>query len=188
MTDTPDVARQFDVLQAFRLIDSLLTAGPSLESLLALRDRLAGELLSDADRVASTLADNFELRTVTGGSSTTTDRDALIKSIRRQSEAGGEAMMWMELEDLVVGESALAGQGLLRMLRAAPGATTDGQSDNETVCAHLTSIPLAFFLRFERALMTSEVIFMEGPLPESSVLHTGALPSIAQLGVLLNQA
>ena len=87
--------------------------------MLALRTRLAGELLGDADLVASTLADGFELTTITGGSSTTTDRDSLIGTIRRQSESEGGVLMWMDLEDLVAEEGAIAGQGLLCMLRAA---------------------------------------------------------------------
>ncbi len=179
MTDTPDRAGDLDVLHAFRLIDSLLEAGPRRGSLLALRDRLAGELLSDSDRVAATLADDFELTTVTGGCRTTTDRNALIEGIRRQNEGDGGAMMWMELEDLVVEESALAGQGMLRMLRSAPEATTS---------ASVTSIPLAFFLRFRTALMTSEVIFMEAPRPESTVLHAGPRQSIDELRALLDRA
>ena len=177
-TEWGDVDPDLDVLQAFRLIDSLLDAGPRRASLLALRDRLAGELLGDGDGVASTLAEDFVLRTVTGGSSTLTDRNALIASIRRQSEADGEAMMWMELEDLVVEEAALAGQGTLRMLRSAPGTPAS---------AHVTSIPLAFFIRFDGVLMSSEVIFMEPPGPESTVLRTGPRPSNEQLRALLER-
>ncbi len=171
-----NVEPDLDVLQAFRLIDSLLETGPRRASLLALRDRLVGELLSDCDRVASTLAEDFALRTVMGGSSTMTDRNALIASIRRQNET--EAMMWMELEDLVVGETALAGQGTLRMRRAASEAPAS---------AYVTSIPLAFFLRFHGGLMNSEVIFMETPGPESTVLRTGPWPSKEELRAQLEQ-
>ncbi len=192
MLDPPQVASEVDVLQAFRFIDALLAAGPRRESLLALRDRLAGELLGDGDRVASTLADEFELTTVAGGSSTTTDRGALIASIGRQGDGDGEgdgdgaAMIWMELEDLVVEESAIAGRGMLRMLGSTPGEPTSGQRAVDLVSSHLTSIPLAFFLRFDGALMTSEVIFMAGPLPESTVLRK-ELPSIERLRALFTQ-
>jgi hypothetical protein len=167
---------QLDVLQAFRVIDARLAAGPRWPSVLALRERLAGELLSEVDRVAGTLADDFELETVTGGSKTTTDRTALLGSIRRQHEAEGEAMMWMELVALVVEETAIAGQGTLHMLRAAPGGS-----------AHITSIPLAFFIHFDGALMTSEVIFMDPPRTEPTVLGAGAAPTVEQVRTLLNQ-
>jgi hypothetical protein len=167
---------ELEVLQAFRVIDARLAVGPRRPSLFALRERLAGELLSDVDRVAATLADDFELETVTSGSKTTTDRTAVLGSIRRQHEAEGEAMMWMELEDLVLEETAIAGQGMLHMLRSAPEGT-----------AHITSIPLAFFLRFENALMTSEVIFMDPPRTEPTVLGAGVAPTIEQVRTLLNQ-
>jgi hypothetical protein len=177
MTGAPDVDSELDELQAFRLIDSLLAAGPSRPSLHTLRNRLAGELLGDADRVASTLAVDFELRTVTSGSSTTADRQALIESVRRQGE--GDAAMWMELEDLVVEETAIAGQGALNMLRPAPAEVEPS--------AYVTSIPLAFFLRFDGALMTSEVIFMESPHPEATVLRTGPRRSREQLRAMLTE-
>ena len=53
--------------------------------------------------------------------------------------------------------------------------------------AYVTSIPLAFFLRFDGALMTSEVIFMESPHPEATVLRTGPHRSIRATPCLLTE-
>jgi hypothetical protein len=177
-----------DLLQAFRLIDSRLAAATSDRQLLALRDRLAGELLNDGDRVGATLADEFELVTITAGSRTTTKRNTLIESMERKSETGDNALMWMELEDLVVDETAIAGQGTLRMLHPAPEVTARESDEHGEGDASLTSIPLAFFLRFRGNLMSSEVIYMESPSTEVTPLRRGALPTIEQLHALFNKS
>lgn len=177
-----------EVLQSFGLIDSRRGAGTGRSLLLILRDRLAGELLGDADRVGATLADEFELVTLANGARTVTARDQLVGSIRAQSELVGGALMWMDLEDLVVDTSAIAGRGRLRTLLTAAGAAARGHDDIGQGNLCVTSLPLAFFLRFDRGLMASEVIYVDPASTEVAVVPGGAMPSVNRLRTLVDEA
>src|SRR5262245_27334149 len=156
-----DAIDDADVLRAFRLIDRRLATAPDSWSprlLRPLRDRLAGELIGDADRVGRTLGPAFTLVTHAGGTSTTTDRAGIVETIRRQGQAKGAAMTWLRLADLVVDRDTIAGQGVLRTLLAGPLAARQGWRDVAPADRCLTTIPIAFFLRFADGLMVSEIL------------------------------
>jgi hypothetical protein len=155
-----------DLIQAFRLIDGRLSGDGGRGPLAVLRERLLGELVGDADRVAATLSPDFVLVSHGGGASTTTAGPRMVESIRRQGAAG--MLMWVELDELLVEDDAVAGQGVLRTMRAAGGGA-DGVA--------LTTDPLALFLRFAGDLMTSEVVFLDTAAGGSTTVHGVALPS-----------
>jgi hypothetical protein len=159
-----------DPLQAFRLIDERLGAGAEAgggghrERLVALRTRLAGELLGAAELVDATLASGFELVTHIQGWTSVLGRDAVLASARGQ----GEAMVWVELADLVLDQAVLAGHGELR--------TLSGPS--------LTTAPFAFFVRFDGALMSSEVLYLDAA-SETAVPPGAGIPSRESLRAFL---
>ncbi|MDT3443195.1 MULTISPECIES: hypothetical protein [unclassified Pseudofrankia] len=173
-TDTgPD---EDDVLQAFRLIEQRLVETPEHSGLRLLRERLAGELIGDADRVGTTLGPTFTLVTHAGGSVTRTDRAALVETIHRQGSAKGAAMTWLRLDDLVVERDVIAGQGVLRTLLTAALAQRQGWRDIGPADLCLTTIPLAFFIRFAGDLMASEVLHLAADASERTVLTNGSRP------------
>jgi hypothetical protein len=164
-----------DVLQAFRLIDARLVATDAPASLRLLRDRLSGELLGDAERVERTLSPAFQLVTHAPGGVTTTDRATLLAGVRRQGRAEGAIMTWIHLEHLLVDGAVIAGQGLLHTLVTAPIAAQLGFADVEPPDLGLTTIPLAFFIRFA-GLMDTEVLYLDTGETSRSVVSGYAGP------------
>jgi hypothetical protein len=162
MTDHENLLSGVRVLQAFQVIDGRIEEGARLAPLSSLRERLAGELFGDAERVAATLASDFVLVTHTGGPPTTLAGRDMVAGIGRQGEAG--AMLWTELDDLVVEPHVVGGSGLLHTFRPDP--------------ASVTSFPFAFFIHFMGGLMTSEVAFMEVSTAVTTPLAAGARPSL----------
>lgn len=168
----PDVD---DVLQAFRLIDRRLVEKPALGSLRLLRDRLAGELIGDADRVGRALDPTFTLNTHAGGGITTNDRTALVETVRRQGQAQGGAMTWLRLDDLVVDGNVIAGQGTLRTSLTGTLAARQGWGHVNPTDRCITTIPLAFFIRLAD-LMVSEVLYLDVANTSRTVLGDGPDP------------
>jgi hypothetical protein len=174
-----------DVLQAFHLIDRRLAAAPAPDALRLLRQRLGGELIGDADRVAATLAPAFTLVTHAGGTVTTTDRAALVETVRRQGRSHGAVMTWIQLADLLVDRDAIAGHGVVRTLLAAT-MTGPGWPDLDPADRCLTTIPLAFFIRFAAGLMVSEEIYLDAGASERAVLRQGSGPDPLHCARLLD--
>jgi hypothetical protein len=171
MTDGAAPLHHDQMLQAFRMIGARLSGDARAAPLHALRERLAGELLGDHQRVAATLAPAFTLVTHTGGPSSTTSGRGMVDGIKRQGENG--VMLWVSLDDLVVDADVVAGDGLLHTFR------TDTSS--------LTTFPLAFFIRFAvDGLMASEVAFMDVAAAVTSALPNEATPSVEHLRSLLD--
>jgi hypothetical protein len=139
--------------------------------LLTLRERLAGELLGDDQRVAATLAPAFTLVTHTGGTTSTISGRDMVDGIRRQGQTG--VMLWVQLDDLAVGSDVVAGNGLLHTFRPDTSA--------------LTTLPLAFFIRYAGdGLMTSEVIFMDLSASSTTPIPSDTAPSIGHFRTLLD--
>jgi hypothetical protein len=159
------------VLQTFQMITERLANNAPALPLHTLRERLAGELLGDDQRVAATLAPAFTLVTHTGGATSTISGRDMVDGIRRQGEAG--VMLWVQLDDLVVGTDVVAGDGLIHTFRPDTSA--------------LTTFPLGFFIRYAiDGLMTSEVVFMDLSATVTTSLPNGTAPSIERLRVLLD--
>jgi hypothetical protein len=169
MTDDEMRLNDEQVLQAFRVIGERLDAGAPPVPLRILRERLAGELLGDGQRVAATLAPEFALVMHTGGPPTTLGGRDMVDGISRQGDAG--VMLWTEFDDLVVEIDAVAGDGLLHTLHPDPGS--------------IITIPFAFFIRCAGGLMTSEVAFMNVSAAVTRSLTPGDKPSIDRLRPLL---
>jgi hypothetical protein len=176
---------EHDVLEAFRLIDRRLAdpadpADPVV--LLALRDRLAGELVGDADRVAARLSPGFTLVTHAGGTTTTT-REALLRGVRRQGATGGASLMWLRLTDLVVDTTSLAGQGSLDTLLTAAVATAAGRGRSDLTESDLlfTTVPIAFVIRFDGQLMASETLYLDAGSSRVEVLGGEPMPDSRRL-------
>jgi hypothetical protein len=171
MTDHDDILSEARVLQAFRLIAERVEAGAPSAPLVALSERLAGELLGDAQRVAATLAPDFVLEAHTGGPTTTLAAKDMVAGIGRQGEAG--VMLWTELDDLMVEPRVVGGSGLLHTFRPDPGS--------------VTSFPFAFFIHYADRLMTSEVAFMEVSAGVNIQLAVSAMPNVKGLESLLSR-
>jgi hypothetical protein len=152
-----------EVLAAFRLIDDRLARHPGSAALTALRERLAGELVGDGDRVDATLSPGFSLVTHAGGATRTTGREEVIASVRRLGATPGGALMWLSLDGLVVDGDAVAAHGTLLTMSPAP----DGG-------LRRTAAPLAFFIRFDGPAMASESLFLDVQASRSTVV-TGSL-------------
>jgi hypothetical protein len=171
MTDDAALFHDDQMLQAFRMIAERLAGDAPAAPLHTLRERLAGELLGDDQRVAATLDPAFTLVTHTGGPSSTTSGPDMVDGIKRQGEIG--VMLWVSLDDLVVDADVVAGDGLLHTFR------TDTSS--------LTTFPLAFFIRFTvDGLMASEAAFMDVAAAVTTSLPNVATPSFERLRSLLD--
>jgi hypothetical protein len=153
-----------DPLQAFRVIDARLGPSAHRERLMTLRKRLAGELLGAPELVDATLAADFELVTHAQGITVVLDRSAVIASARGQ----GAAVMWLELADLAADHGVVAGHGVLRTLLGSL----------------LTTAPLAFFIRFDGAAMSSEVLYLDAA-SETAAPPEAGIPSRELLRDLL---
>ncbi|ADP80573.1 hypothetical protein [Pseudofrankia inefficax] len=182
--DWPD---ENDILQGFRLIDDRLVGDSESFALRALRERLAGELFGDAERVEPTLGSSFNLVTQAGDATTTTGRETLLQGFRRQAAAKGGVMMWIHFEDLVVEGDSIAGQGTLNTMMTGSLAARAGRSDvaPEDLC--LTTVPVAFFIRSAAGVMTSEVLYMNVEASSSSVRRNGTMPDPARFLALVDR-
>jgi hypothetical protein len=169
-----------DLLQAFRVIDDALGASACRGGLLAFRERLAGELLGEAERVATALGPGFELVTHAHGATTVTSRDAVIASIRALGETG--AVIWAELDDLAADRGVVAGHGLLRTLTVAADGGSEGPGRSR-----LTTVPFAFFIRFDGELMSSEVLYMDAAASQTIMLRDATMPSRERLRHLVDR-
>jgi hypothetical protein len=169
-----------NVLQAFRLIDLRIAEGAHRDQLQSLKNRLAGELLGDADLVAETLAPDFELVTHVSGVTAVTGRDAIIAGIQGLGQANAGTLMWIELDALVCDRDAIAGHGALQTLGpdvddAHPATSANPQG------LRLTTMPLALFLRFDGNLMSSEVIYLDPAATRIEALTHASTPSPERL-------
>ncbi|CAO5160491.1 DUF222 domain-containing protein [Frankia sp. AiPs1] len=157
-----------DLVQAFRRIDEQRARDPEAVNLVAFRERLLGELVGDADRVAAALAPGFTLVTHAGGKTQTSSGDQVVSGVRRLGAVPGGALMWLRLDDLVADRTTIAGHGSLVTLAAAP---TGG--------LHRTVAPLAFFIVSETtdagSVMTSESLYLNPGAQETAVLADAAL-------------
>ena len=165
-----------DVLQAFRLIDALVSEGADPRLLLPLRSRLAGELLGDAERVNATLADDFELITYAAGIKTIAAADMVVAGVRRLAEAAGAALMWVEFEGLVCSGDTLAAHGLLRKMESAPDGVT------------ITVMRLAIFVHFQDELMTREILYLDPASSQTSLLQGARVPDAESLRQSVDQS
>lgn len=160
-------------VQAFRLLEACGGTDEEVRRVHVLRDRLLGELIGDADRVAATLTADFELRM--GGSEAAVPGATMVEGIRRQGAAG--LAIWVELDDLLVRDDRIAANGTLHTLtRHAPDAEH---------AAELASCPIALFLRFAGDLMSSEVIYLDTANASSTSLEAADVLTPAEMSALV---
>lgn len=155
-----------EIRGALRALDE---RGAASEALRVLRERLAGELVGDGDRVAATLAPDFELVGYTGGAATTSSGAAVADSVRGLGSIG--ALLWVLFDDLVVDGDAVAGHGRLRMYRP----------DQQAV----VTTPIAIFISVAGGQMTREVLFMQATAAETVAVQPGDMPTVEQLRALV---
>jgi hypothetical protein len=142
----------------------------------ALRERLIGELLADADQATAVLAPDFELISWSRGTKSVTDRATMVESLRQL--VPGSVFIWTDLDHLVADGSAIGLSGRLFMLTTAPRAGRDSLEADEAV---LSSTPLAAFFRCSGELMTEETVHLDRTATVETVLHGIALPSTDEL-------
>ena len=173
------------ILTSFGVVDDLVRTSPSPARLAGFRRRLVGELVFDADLVASTLTRGFELVSHAGGATTVSAGEAMVAGLQRQGEAGG-ASMWIDWHDLVM-DGSLAGHGQLVTLLSPTSAAARGISGVGPDGLVVTSCPIAFFVRFEGELMASEVLYMDPRQTVVTVHEVGTMPTAEQLLALVGQ-
>ncbi len=146
-----------DLVGGLSLLALRLEAAPTSGPLVALRERLIGELLGDSERAIAPLGPDFVLVTHVGGATTTTDRAGVVATLQGLGERGGH-LMACELAELVSDDDGAAGHGALCSMSAQPPeAAAGGEGDRVSV----SRIPFAFFVRCEGDRMTSETIFLD---------------------------
>jgi cytochrome P450 family 142 subfamily A polypeptide 1 len=169
-----------DPLQAFRLIDARRDTCVRRDQLLALRKRLAGELLGEPGLVAATLTADFQLTLHGPDHTMALDRAAIVASAARP----GRVLTWLELAELAVD------------YRAGDYGTRDlGAGDHGLIAGHgvmrtafgtsLTTAPISFFIRLDGALMTAETVFL-GVSSETALADGAVLPAREQLRAFLD--
>ena len=164
-----------DLVGGLSLLALRLEAAPTSGPLVALRDRLIGELLGDSERAIAPLGPDFVLVTHVGGATTTTDRAGVVATLQGLEEREGH-LMAVELNDLVSDDAGAAGHGSLCSMSAHP---QDGDADGEPDGVSVSRIPFAFFVRCEGERMTSETIFLDLQGTEVSELG-GSLASVQE--------
>ena len=129
-----------------RILRSLrrLREHPGSPQLDALYTRVVGELLGDAEAVATTLDPAFELVMHSGDGTFALPGNAIVEGVRATGSAG--VLMWIEIDDLVIDGETIAGQGAMLTLQLAQRT--------------LSTAPLGLFLRFSGERMIAEVVFM----------------------------
>ena len=140
--------------------------GPQLD---ALHKRIVGELLGDAEAVATTLDPAFELVMHSGDGTFTLPGNAIVEGVRATGAAG--VLMWIELDDLVIDGETMAGQGAMLTLQVAQRT--------------LSTAPLGIFLRFSGERMIAEVVFM-GASAEPADVSSLDVPTVDDLGIQLH--
>ena len=151
------VPSAIDLVGGLSLLAARLEAAPASGPLVALRERLIGELLGASERAIAPLGPDFFLVTHVGGATTTTDRAGVVATLQGLEERDGH-LMAVELEDLVSDEAGAAGHGALCSLSAQP---QDGDPGDDSDRVSVSRIPFAFFVRCEGDRMTSETIFLD---------------------------
>jgi hypothetical protein len=144
-----------DLVGGLSPLASRLRTAPATGPLVALRERLMGELLGDTARALAALGTDFRLVTHVRGTMSTTDRAGVEANLRAME--GHDHLMWVELSDLVSDDEMVAGHGLLCSMIGRP-PEADGAGGAEWVS--VSKMPFAFFVRCDNALMTSETVFV----------------------------
>jgi hypothetical protein len=176
-----------DYLSSFRLIDGRLATTSDERSrsiLTGLRERLAGELVSDANRVLERLGEGFTLRThLPGGAEAVTTREEMAQGFLQMEASAGQLVMWVDLTHLAVDGTVLAGDGLLYSLVAGPTARAM-YGDLVTGASEVvrTTSRIAFFIDHDETgrLMTSEDLYMD-PAALAIEEVNAAIPSRSDL-------
>ena len=146
-----------DLVKGLSLLATRLVVTPASGPLVALRERLIGELLGDSERAIAPLGPDFFLVTHVGGATTTTDRAGVVATLQGLGERDGH-LMACELAELVSDDDGAAGHGALCSMSAQPQeADAGGEADRVSV----SRIPFAFFVRCDGDRMTSETIFLD---------------------------
>jgi hypothetical protein len=156
----------YDPLSAFRLIDGRLATESRAQRramLIALRERLAGEMLGEVERVVSAVDDGFVLRTcLPSGAVEVTALDAFREGLARMQPIADQMLMWVELDHLLIEDNSMAGEGVLRTLVTSHLAremyNASGVDDD---CLYLSKLSLAFFIDFTGSKMAAETVYMD---------------------------
>lgn len=173
------------VRKSFAVVDGLIEHSSAPARLLGFRSRLLGELVYDADLVASTLNPGFELIVNAGGARAQTSGEAMVAGLRTQGATQGAAM-WLDWDDLVI-DDVLAGHGELLTLLSPTAAAARGISGVAPDGLAVTSVPIAFFVRFDGNLMSSEVLYMDPRQTKTTLLEAQSMPTPEQLLALVGQ-
>lgn len=174
----PSPAYETQIRASFEVVDALAGQLLSPARVLAFRRRLLGELVFDGDLVASTLTPGFELVVNAGGARTLTSGAAMVTGLRQGAEQ--PAAMWLDWDDLIM-NGALAGHGQLVTLLSPAAAATRGISGLAADGLAVTSCPVAFFVRFDGDLMSSEVLYMDPRQTAVTLLENCPMPAPEQL-------
>jgi hypothetical protein len=135
--------------------------GPARAMLVALRERLAGELLGDVERTLAVVDDDFVLTVSQPGAPISrSNKSDLATSVEKFSTLAGEMLMWLELDHLVAAGEQLAGSGRMHStFSAAQAASILGQEELSSGSYTATS-QIGIFCRFRSGKMIEELILL----------------------------
>lgn len=162
-----------DIVGGLSLLAARLETASAKGPLLALRERLVGELLGDSERAIAPLDDDFCLVTHVGGNTIATDRDGVAGSLRGLA-AREDHLMWVELAELVSDDRTVAGHGALCSMSGVPPVEdTAGPTGRVSV----SRMPFAFFVGCDDDRMTSETVFLDADDTELTE-HEGTVADV----------
>lgn len=135
--------------------------GPARTMLVALRERLAGELLGDVERTLAVVDDDFVLTVSQPGAAISrSGKSDLATSVESLSALAGEMLVWLELDQVVAAGEQLAASGRMHStLAGARAASVTGQEELGAGTFTATS-EIGIFCRFHDGKMIEERILL----------------------------
>jgi hypothetical protein len=193
MTGSAERSSSIDVLVGLRQLGDRAAAesgAAASQMLIALRERLAAEMLGDTARALAVVGDDFLLTTVQAGAPRATSGKAeLADSVDKLRSLRGKMLMWIEFNHLLADGSELAASGKMHLSYDAAFAAEALGAQPAGRGSFTASSEISIFCGFESRLMRSEQLLVvahgEGLAPTPNLElpdHEALEAAVASLG------